>query len=409
MAFAPAAPPKPDALQADLDRDVDLTASKVKGDIDVEREKQRALEMRSGLKGSYAKEDLDIAKKRADRDAAQLADEEQSSLAAKNFKIDPNRYMHNASFLQKAIMLIGGAAGGLSAGLKGGPNSYLEFLNKMVDRDIDQQKGQYEQLKQRGVDIHNAWSMNVRKDGSEDQLRNAVKAQALDAAADHYQAQVDATNNPTLIADGKLRVNAVREKADLYRKQAADANKPKGDGGAAAYDKRLDAAERDVSKEIAAGTLAKPDGSPFTEAERHEIAQRRVPIGGKYATGAGPGSYQAKPVKGNASAEKVAAADARADADLAEMAALRKNATLGVLSPQEYARFRSLQAEYGMNNAVAGGIRPTAFAGEVAEQETGGDGRSDVFGGSASAIESARENRRHAALPGATDEGEDEP
>lgn len=54
-------------------------------------------------------------------------------------KIDPNHFWNSRSTLGKASTAIGLILGGMGAGLTGGPNPALEFLNKQIDRDVEGQ------------------------------------------------------------------------------------------------------------------------------------------------------------------------------------------------------------------------------------------------------------------------------
>lgn len=54
--------------------------------------------------------------------------------------IDPNRYLGKMDTGQKMLTAVGLILGGAGAGLAGGPNQALEFLNKSIDRDIEAQK-----------------------------------------------------------------------------------------------------------------------------------------------------------------------------------------------------------------------------------------------------------------------------
>lgn len=56
--------------------------------------------------------------------------------------IDPNRYLGSMDTGQRIGTAIALALGGLGAGLTGGPNQALSFLNSQIDRDIDAQKAE---------------------------------------------------------------------------------------------------------------------------------------------------------------------------------------------------------------------------------------------------------------------------
>ncbi len=60
----------------------------------------------------------------------------------KNSHIDPQHYMGSMSTTGKVATGIGLMLGGLGAGLAGGTNQAMDFLNKQIDRDIDAQKAE---------------------------------------------------------------------------------------------------------------------------------------------------------------------------------------------------------------------------------------------------------------------------
>lgn len=60
--------------------------------------------------------------------------------ALKNGEIKPNHIFENMSTAGKVSTAIGLIMGGMGAGITGGPNPAMDFLNKQIERDIDAQK-----------------------------------------------------------------------------------------------------------------------------------------------------------------------------------------------------------------------------------------------------------------------------
>lgn len=56
--------------------------------------------------------------------------------------IEPNHYLQSMSGFGQAMTAIGLALGGYGAGINGGPNTAMEFLNKQIDRDVEAQKAE---------------------------------------------------------------------------------------------------------------------------------------------------------------------------------------------------------------------------------------------------------------------------
>lgn len=60
----------------------------------------------------------------------------------KNGHINPQHYMQNLSGFGQAMTAIGLALGGYGAGINGGSNQAMDFLNKQIDRDVEAQKAE---------------------------------------------------------------------------------------------------------------------------------------------------------------------------------------------------------------------------------------------------------------------------
>lgn len=58
----------------------------------------------------------------------------------KNGHIEPQHFLNNMSGFGQAMTAIGVALGGYGAGINGGPNHAMDFLNKQIDKDIEAQK-----------------------------------------------------------------------------------------------------------------------------------------------------------------------------------------------------------------------------------------------------------------------------
>ena len=114
---------------------------------------------------------------------------------AANYKLDPGRYMHNQSFFQRG--LLGFAA--LLAGNANG-NSVVDNFNKGVDRDLDAQKNEQQQLAKKGIDAANLLTMMEKGWGDEDAGYEAARAHAKSAYG-HYVEQQTSTNESQKIRD----------------------------------------------------------------------------------------------------------------------------------------------------------------------------------------------------------------
>lgn len=332
-------------------------------------------------------EDLKEELEKKQRDAALMKEAEEQSKKARDFQLDPGRYMANASFFQKALMVIGGAAGGVARGIKGGSNSTLDGINTMIERDIAQQKGQYEQMRQRGIDIHNQWSMNLRKDQNEDAQKAIMKAQVLRATALHVDSQAQKANirGPMAAAIAQT-TNKLGEQADLFDLQG-EALANKGAPGPGDIDKRLDAARKEVDHLIDKGVIPPPPN----QAAYNRLVHSRVSVGGRYPTGEDEARYQAPTARGNAKVQEQQKAALEAQDLLKQMNDMRSMHPGGVLSPSEQGTFDSLKAQFLVADSTANG-KPIRGYSPVVEEKTGGSGATDFFGGRRAALAASQAN-----------------
>jgi hypothetical protein len=169
------------------------------------------------------------ARAKADRDLAdqqeQLADLHRQQEVSSNYHIDPNRYMRKQNFLQTGLMGISAALNAVSKAFlhQGGPNEILQQMDKNIDRDIDAQKSDYEALKAKGQDAQNLYAMNLKATGNHDQAIALAKAQGLEAQKTYMQAQASRVDNANLRTNVQLAGNAIDQKIDTYKMQAAAA------------------------------------------------------------------------------------------------------------------------------------------------------------------------------------------
>lgn len=255
MSVAPKAE-KPNEVSRLLHEGAELPKAVGDAEIDANKVAAAASEEHGNLLERQRLEDEAVNARNTKRDRDLLAQEEANSKATAAYKFDPNGHMQDRSFLSKSLMVLAAGLGGAAAGLRGGPNQGLEQINNMISRDIDAQKATYDTMKNRGHDIQNQWSMNMKVDGNEQATRAASHAQALNAFADHADAQAIATKNPAVVARVAIETNKARTLAASYDvgrqdAQAAAAAKAAGGGG-----KELTRAQvvmellRSVSKEV---------------------------------------------------------------------------------------------------------------------------------------------------------------
>lgn len=212
----------------------------------------------AGLKQNLGQmRDADAAAKseRADQEfqsnQAQIDAIKKMQETAANYKIDPGRYMKNQSFFQKG--LLGFAAGlvGVGNGLQGkSGNEVVENFNRDVDRDIDAQKNEQEQLEKKGINATSLYSMHLKALGDKDAAKDASRADIYQANADYIEAQRYTGLSQSTLHAMDTKIASDRFEAAKSRQKAAE--------GAAAYaasHAREDAKEqRDIAAKLAEKT-----------------------------------------------------------------------------------------------------------------------------------------------------------
>ncbi len=144
-------------------------------------------------------------------------------------KTDNRRLFNNMGTGDKIVMGIGAALGGMLAGLKGGPNQYMQVIDHMVDRDVEDQRNAIEN-KRAGLQARqNMYGQLLQQTGdrrlADMQLRNlqleSIKAQTK-AKADGMKVPEILEQSNKLIAGIELKQSALQT-AMLEHKQQQQA------------------------------------------------------------------------------------------------------------------------------------------------------------------------------------------
>lgn len=146
--------------------------------------------------------------------------EEASDLQGK-FKFDPTRVLDSTGDVIAAAIFVGlsGAANAM-AGQPGAKNQALEIINGTIDRDIQAQKMEYQQLKDRTNTAENLYARNMQLLQNERLAENLTKQQMLEFA--DGQAKISLKNVAANEAAAQFRanLNASLEKARLDTAEA---------------------------------------------------------------------------------------------------------------------------------------------------------------------------------------------
>ena len=105
------------------------------------------------------------------------------------FKYDPYKAFPTSG--SKAAALIGILLGGIGASLRGGENQVFNYFNQVIDREMNRQKLESENLSQRAGGLRNLYTMNLELLGSEE----AAEKLTLDQIAKSYDLEIRAYIN----------------------------------------------------------------------------------------------------------------------------------------------------------------------------------------------------------------------
>lgn len=127
-------------------------------------------------------------------------------------KVDSGRLFKTKSVGENIVMGIGAALGGMLAGLQGGQNQFMQHVDRLIDRDVEDQKAAIEN-KRAGLQARqNMYSQLLQQTGdrrlADMQLRNlqleSIKAQT--------KARADALKTPEILAQSDKLIAGIEQK-----------------------------------------------------------------------------------------------------------------------------------------------------------------------------------------------------
>lgn len=171
-------------------------------------------------------------------------------------KPDPGRLMASASHGMQFTMAIGAVAGGMLSALNGGPNQFLEHLDKIIDRDVAAQNQAIENKRSALGMKQTMLSQFIQQTGDRRLGASQYRQMLLEAAKSQLKAQDSALGIPEQRAGTQLAVNALQQKIDgLNEINTKDAWKQYQAQAAAAEAQRRAAEERAFQHELQVGEL----------------------------------------------------------------------------------------------------------------------------------------------------------
>jgi hypothetical protein len=161
---------------------------------------------RRAQQAQYERQQAQMQAAKADYESRQ-AQLTKDADAVDKLEVDPNRYFSKMGTAGRILAAIGMIAGGINAGLRGGPNQPAEFIHRAIQDDIDDQK-QRIALRRQGIATRQTQLDKTAAllHGDMDLAEKQVEAnhQALAAAlVKKYAAETGAKNiSPQLLAFG---------------------------------------------------------------------------------------------------------------------------------------------------------------------------------------------------------------
>ena len=213
------------------------------------------------------------AAQRMAEDQKELARQKSEADVRAKFKVDPNRLMAGKSVFQKIMLGIAAGAKGASMGLlhEGGENPVLKGINDEINQDIKLQQGDYERMKERGLDAQNLYEANRKISDTDEEAHEKAAGMARDLLIDQMDEVKQGVSSKTVINTLDAQQAALR--AQNAREQAARA----AAGGKAQAEHDRDRAEKkddEAAREEAAIKLkGAPEGAKAVTPEEQKAKE----------------------------------------------------------------------------------------------------------------------------------------
>lgn len=162
-------------------------------------------------------QDADLHRQSIAKAAGDRLDELTKS--ASDEKVDPNSLGNDWGTGTTIMAILGAALSGFSAGLSGGPNTFLAMLDKMQDREIDAQKASIAN-KWRGVDSANTAYGRLQSQLGDEHLADlAYRSAQNEAAATKLKGLIADSDSKEYQKNGSVMLAGLDEKSAQIRAQ----------------------------------------------------------------------------------------------------------------------------------------------------------------------------------------------
>lgn len=136
-------------------------------------------------------------------------------------QIDPSRLLHNADTKTQFIVGLGAALGGASAVATGGPNRYLDHLDKLIDRDIASQANSIDNAKTSLSARQSLFGQMVQETGDRRLAALQTRNLTYEAMKTKLMADADRLGIPEIRTNAEIAANDITQKQKALQTQIA--------------------------------------------------------------------------------------------------------------------------------------------------------------------------------------------
>jgi len=162
--------------------------------------------------------------KAAERHQAFLTRQEQLADEIGKMQVDPSRLMHSSDLKTQLVFGMGAALGGMNAAMNGGPNTSLDRLDKMIDRDIDSQIKAIDTKQLQISDRNSLFTQMLAETGDRRQAAMQTKKLIYDAMDLKFKADADRLGIPELRDNAAIISQEYERKRNDLATSIADEN-----------------------------------------------------------------------------------------------------------------------------------------------------------------------------------------
>lgn len=197
----------------------------------------------------------------AERHQAFLAKSEALTDQLGEMKTDPGRLLRNADNQTQFTMGLGATLGGMLAGMNGGPNTSLDRLDKIIDRDLRSQEQEIDGKKAQLQARDSLFGRMLQETGDRRLAAQQSRVLMLEASKMKLQADSDRLGIPEVRTNAELATNAIQQKIDaaktgmakeaydLFQRQAAAAASARAAAEKQAWERAMTVAELGLKRD----------------------------------------------------------------------------------------------------------------------------------------------------------------